>query len=273
MEPTMLTKTQFTSRFGQTINLEQAKDDKPETALYKEMVVALPTVDLNKDSKIDFDEYTKSRIDLMPRLEYVDGVLSQGVMSGKIDLVRYALSESADPNMLINEVPVIIVSTHMGFHEIVEELIKHGADINATDQRKEYKLLTPLMWSVMEKRIECTKVLLNNNVDTEVKAKHGITALMFAVREGGDIDILKLLLDKGANVEAKDENGMSPLLGAIINRNLEAVKLLIAKGADVKVTDKNGKGVMYYANTIPNLQLKENMLKLIKDSSALSEKK
>ena len=48
------------------------------------------------------------------------------------------------------------------------------------------------------------------------------------------MDIVKLLLDKGANIEACKENKNTPIFQAIHSRSLEMVKLLIERGADYK---------------------------------------
>ena len=48
------------------------------------------------------------------------------------------------------------------------------------------------------------------------------------------MDIVKLLLDKGANIEACKENKNTPIFQAIHSRSIEMVKLLIERGADYK---------------------------------------
>ncbi|KAH7000722.1 ankyrin repeat-containing domain protein [Ilyonectria destructans] len=52
--------------------------------------------------------------------------------------------------------------------------------------------------------------------------------------------IVKLLLEKGADVEAKDEYGRTPLSWAAEDGHEDIVKLLFEKGADVEAKDKHG---------------------------------
>lgn len=49
----------------------------------------------------------------------------------------------------------------------------------------------------------------------------------------GNLQEIERLLGKGANVNAKRENGITPLIGASIEGHQEAVELLLARGADV----------------------------------------
>ena len=61
---------------------------------------------------------------------------------------------------------------------------------------------------------------------------------------GGDIDMVKQLLDAGADVNAKDDlTGMTPLLDAVSSGKKEVAALLIGKGADV-----NGKIAMGFTS-------------------------
>jgi len=54
----------------------------------------------------------------------------------------------------------------------------------------------------------------------------------------GQLDILKLLIKIGANVNAKDSYGYTPLLYASRYNKLEVVKLLLKAGADINVRNK-----------------------------------
>ena len=50
-----------------------------------------------------------------------------------------------------------------------------------------------------------------------------------------------MLLDYGADINAKDKNGATALMAASEARNAELVKLLLDHGADVNIQDKQGK--------------------------------
>ena len=50
--------------------------------------------------------------------------------------------------------------------------------------------------------------------------------------------VVKLLLEKGADLESKDNNGRTPLTWVVEKRNKAVVKLLLKKGANLKSKDK-----------------------------------
>ena len=72
------------------------------------------------------------------------------------------------------------------------------------------------------------------------KNEDGWTPLHWATHKGHR-EITELLLAKGADVNAKDESGMTPLHYAADYGHEEIVELLISKGADVNAKDNDGK--------------------------------
>ena len=62
----------------------------------------------------------------------------------------------------------------------------------------------------------------------------------------GDIDQVKSLISKGANINEKDQQGMIPLHLAILNRNEDIAVLLIAEGADVNARGKNSMTPLHF---------------------------
>ncbi|OAQ99952.1 hypothetical protein LLEC1_04023 [Akanthomyces lecanii] len=83
------------------------------------------------------------------------------------------------------------------------------------------------------------KLLLENGANVEVKDEDGRTALSYIAEQGHEA-IVKILLEKGANVEAKDRNGQTPLSWAAEKGHEAIVKMLLEKGAYVEAKDKGG---------------------------------
>ncbi|HYR91103.1 MAG TPA: ankyrin repeat domain-containing protein [Terriglobia bacterium] len=81
----------------------------------------------------------------------------------------------------------------------------------------------------------------------------GLTALVFAARQG-DLESAKLLVEAGADVNQVTEFGWSPLLTATNNRNYQLGKFLIEHGADVSLANKGGMTPLYLATDNRNIE-------------------
>jgi ankyrin repeat protein len=71
-------------------------------------------------------------------------------------------------------------------------------------------------------------------------------SLLEAVKKG-NIDLVKSLISSGANINAKDDRGMTPLHEAAYYGQREVAKVLIAKGANVNETDTAGQTPLHIA--------------------------
>jgi ankyrin repeat protein len=70
-----------------------------------------------------------------------------------------------------------------------------------------------------------------------------------------DMSKVQDLLDRGADVKAKDEWGQTPLHRASIENHIETAKLLIEAGADVKAKDKWGATPLHWASVKNSIEL------------------
>jgi ankyrin repeat protein len=79
----------------------------------------------------------------------------------------------------------------------------------------------------------------------------GMTALMFAAREN-DMESVKILTEAGADVNSVLQDGTTALLMAIFNTNFEVADYLLSKGADPNLADKDGKAPLFAAVEMRN---------------------
>ena len=82
------------------------------------------------------------------------------------------------------------------------------------------------------------QLLLEKGAEIEAKDNYGRTPLSWAAENGHEATV-KLLLEKGAEIEAKDNYGRMPLSWATENGREATVKLLLEKGADVTAADND----------------------------------
>jgi len=107
----------------------------------------------------------------------------------------------------------------------LRRLLDAGLDPNATTKEG----TTLLMLSVND--VEKVRLLLTRGAKVNAKAASGATALLMAAGLTGNMEAFRLLLDAGADVHAAAANGGS-VLGAAPSGEPEKVALLLARGAD-----------------------------------------
>ena len=143
---------------------------------------------------------------------------------------------------------VAIDENHM---EIAMLLISKGASVEAsakygmTPIELIYKerSLTTQDEKLNEQKKTTTKMLIEkmSNVNQPIRSRGGMTVLHHELRlreSIQDISIIKLLIEKGANVNAKDGGGVTPLHLA---DTVEVATLFVAKGANVNTKDNEGR--------------------------------
>jgi ankyrin repeat protein len=147
-----------------------------------------------------------------------------------------------------NWTPLLAVSnSHIAKNrvEIARVLLDAGADIDADDgygatalyksiyMQRFHNEYTKLAFFLIEKGAN-----VNTKTDIYIDGAGDITPLHRAVNNA---DLVKALMAKGANVNAKDSMGHTVLHWAILDDNLKSASFLIKAGADTNVKDKDGK--------------------------------
>ena len=84
----------------------------------------------------------------------------------------------------------------------------------------------------------------------------------------GDIESVRALLDKGADVNAKDNRGMTALMRAARNGEFDIVRVLIGRGARINEEDEIGKTALNYAQGKLTGEEKDDMVRLLKKAGA-----
>ena len=90
-------------------------------------------------------------------------------------------------------------------------------------------------------------VLLARGAQTEARDRDGNTPLLVATQLA-DVESARLLLQSGAKANATNTRGETPLIVAVQHRDLPSIRLLLAGGADPKIADTiAGKNARDYA--------------------------
>jgi ankyrin repeat protein len=119
--------------------------------------------------------------------------------------------------------------------------IAAGADVNYTHENR-----SCLAWAVLSDNIEMLKLLLEAGADTVVKDDAGSTVLMTAVGLKRNACI-EALLAAGADKETKDDDGCTPLIRAASAGHITSIALLLQAGADIEVKTNAGLSALFLA--------------------------
>ena len=105
------------------------------------------------------------------------------------------------------------------------ESIAQGAVVDALDTRQSKSGRRPLNWSAFHGHTEIVKLLLDNGAKINAQNKTGFTPIHHAV-ENNQKEMVKLLIKANADISIANKNGKKPLDTAIMNKNHIIIELL-----------------------------------------------
>jgi ankyrin repeat protein len=139
--------------------------------------------------------------------------LQQAVEAGDLERVRAALAALADCNARnADGATVLMLAAHAGRIDIVRALIAAGADVNATDERGWGALLKAVYNADLDRGFaDVVAVLIEAGAAIEAPIAYGIRPLMLAAGYG-ETAVVQTLLDAGADVLARNDGGLTALM-------------------------------------------------------------
>jgi ankyrin repeat protein len=162
------------------------------------------------------------------------------LLKPSLELYRELLDSGWDVNSVGEDHQNAVTSAvSAGDLESVRFLIEHGATVSREALRGSAVYGDPRIFR-----------LLLTVTQTDMKSADAGELLVSAVR---NTEIVRFLLDQRIDVNARGRSGDStPLIFAVSSGSLDSAKLLLSRGAEVNATDRNGRTALWYAARTEN---------------------
>ena len=162
--------------------------------------------------------------------------IADAAARGDREAVMALLKKAADVNAAQGDGMTALHWAAMnGDAELAQMLIVAGANVRATTRLGTY---TPLYLASQHGHAAVIQALVTAGADVKAGTPNGTTPLMVAAASG-EVEAVRLLIEHGSEVNAKDGvRAQTPLMYAAASNRAAVIELLASKGADLKATSK-----------------------------------
>ena len=177
-------------------------------------------------------QLTQQELHINGSEEILDNILGLGVQSGSLSIVKTLLKHGA--NAVHDETETLhplILAAHQGSVAIVQELLDAGAPVNIPGKKRppvkyiQAEYASPIHAAVARGHLDVIRLLLSRGPDIETNVEGSGTPLSVAASKGR-ADVVRLLISAGANVI----DGTA-LYNAVMKRSTEIAQELLAAGS------------------------------------------
>lgn len=186
-----------------------------------------------------------------------------------ISVSELLIGKGADVNMqdAMGRIPIIYAVEHEN-KALVEFLLEKGTDVAL--HCSSYNM--PIVFvPFIRQKPELAYLFIARCKDVNIRDSIGNTPLSWAARFGY-VDTVKLLLQKGANVNNASINNKTPLMEASEKGHYEIVELLIKSGASVNVQTKKGWSALMWTAEKGYIEIVSMLIEVDADLSARNNK-
>jgi len=186
------------------------------------------------------------------------------IFDSDAEILKILLKHGANPNIRKSggNTALWMVVYHYNTYnnEKIKVLLDNGADPDIPDKLGDADNRTPLFYACVNDAIYIAELLLKYKANPNIADSSGDTCLIVAK----STQVLKLLLDNGAESDVQNDEGFTALMMACKQRDIEKTKLLLKHGADPNITNERDCTALFFAWRRGDL----GIVKLLLDNNA-----
>lgn len=226
--------------------------DEPKALLNLALLVTLQHWNRNQSSMVvDYPEEVRwllsngAEVNVMNQDTYGYTPLAFAIKTGNMVAIRKLISFNADVVAMSNDAttPLKLVAMEakhfpdMNWVDVASLLIQRGAMVD----EKDHYGRTPLVWACESGNIKLVELLLDCGANINAAGhEQGYTSLINAAKFG-NLEMVKLLVERQADINVSTKLGLTSLMWAAANGHIEVVKELLKNGADPAFIDDQGR--------------------------------
>jgi ankyrin repeat protein len=175
--------------------------------------------------------------------------LFAAIRSASVADVERLLKAGTNPDIVDGDgTPAIVAATLFGGADLVKHFLARGADPNRTGSSG----TTALMVAVPN--LDKVRLLVEGGANLNARSETDRTAFLVAASYPRTVELLRLLLARGADLRAQDRGGATALSLAVRSSDVDVVRFLVERGLDVNTLSANARRVAFMRNDLPTTE-------------------
>lgn len=175
--------------------------------------------------------------------------LFAAIRRGSVPDTDRLLKAGASPNIVdADGTPALMAATLFGDADLVKLLLDRGADPN----RAGVGGTTALTWAVPH--IAKVRLLLDHGANIHAQADTGRTAFLVAASYPRTVELLRLMLERGADLRARDRASATALDLAVRSADVDVVRFLVERGLDLNALTPGSREQALRRNDLPTVE-------------------